>query len=95
MFRKIELSVLLDLSRGAESRKKILESLLLNAKNCSQISKEIGLNWRTVNRHLNLLIEEGLVRSASVGCRKFYKITPIGEKTVKDYLLNLPKTNRR
>jgi predicted transcriptional regulator len=94
MFEEIELSALLDNSRGAESRKKILKSLFLNAKNCSQISKEIKLNWRTVDRHLNLLLEESLVRSRTIGSRKFYKLTPLGEGIVKNQLLHLPKTDR-
>jgi predicted transcriptional regulator len=94
MFKEIELSALLDNSRGAESRKKILKSLSLNAKNCSQISKEIRLNWRTVNRHLNLLLDESLIRSASIGSRKFYKLTPLGEGIVKNQLSHLPKIER-
>jgi predicted transcriptional regulator len=87
MLMKIDFSVLLDSSRGADSRKKVLESLFWSAKNCSQISKEIGLNWRTVNRHLELLVKEGLVKSVSIGCRKFYKLTPRGEESIKNYLI--------
>ena len=42
--------ILLTLSRGAESRKKILSALLPGPKNCNQLSRETGLDWWTVKK---------------------------------------------
>lgn len=77
--------LLLSLSRGADSRKKILKALLSGSKNCSQIAKEVRLNWRTVNRHLQILAKENMVKSSGFGQRKFYKLTLTGEKVIRNF----------
>ena len=78
--------VLLTLSRGAESRKKILLTLLSGPKNCRQISQKIGLDWWTVQKHLRLLLKENIVNSSDFGNSKFYKLTPKGEAAIKAIL---------
>ncbi len=75
--------VLLTLSRGAESRKKILIVLLSGPKNCSQIAKEVGLDWWTVQKHLRCLMKENLVKSSDFGNSRFYRVTPIGENITR------------
>ena len=75
--------LLLNRSMGAESRKKVLNALFSNTKNCTQIAKEVKLNWRTVNRHLHILMKANLVRKVNFGTRDFYKLTSKGEETLK------------
>jgi predicted transcriptional regulator len=79
-----KLLVLLRFSRGAESRIKILEMLRLKPKNCNQLSKEVKLEWWTVQKHLEVLMKENLVRRVEFGRRKFYKLTPKGEKALTE-----------
>ena len=74
-----DLRLLLSLSRGANSRKKILKTLLHGSCNCNQITTKLGLNWRTTYRHLQILEKANLVKSFSFGQRKFYKLTQKGE----------------
>ena len=74
-----DLRLLLSLSRGANSRKKILKTLLCGSNNCNQITTKLGLNWRTTYRHLQILEKENLVKSFGFGQRKFYKLTQKGE----------------
>ena len=71
--------VLLTLSRGAESRKKILIALLSGPKNCSQIAKAVGLDWWTVKKHLVSLMKEKLIKSSAFGNSKFYELSRMGE----------------
>ena len=78
--------VLLSLSRGAESRKKILIALLSGPKNCSQIAREVGLDWWTVQKHLRCLMKENLVKSSDFGNSKFYRLTQKGEEAIKAIL---------
>jgi len=40
--------VVLLLSKGAKARRRILRALLPESKSCSQIAREVKLNWRTV-----------------------------------------------
>jgi len=75
--------LLLGTSKGLESRKRILNLLLSDAKGCNEIAIQLELNWRTVYRHLKLLEKGELVKVADFGQRKFYQITLKGENTIK------------
>lgn len=75
--------VLLTISRGARSRKKILHSLLLGPKNCNQLAKETGLDWWTVKKHLLTLMKENLIKSSPFGNSTFYRLSPLGEDAIK------------
>ena len=88
------ISVVLLLSKGAESRRKILEVLLYGPKRCNQIAKEVKLNWRTVNWHLQVLMEGNLIKSVGFGQRRFYKLTKNGEEAL-EYFQSKRKKNTR
>jgi len=75
--------VLLSLSRGAESRKKILSALLPGPKNCNQLSRETGLDWWTVKKHLLSLMKENLIKSSAFGSAKFYELSHIGDEVIR------------
>ena len=75
--------VLLTLSRGAKSRKKILLRLFSGPKNCSQIAREVKLDWWTVQKHLRSLLKENLVKSSDFGNSKFYRLSPLGEQVMR------------
>ncbi|XHH08982.1 MAG: winged helix-turn-helix domain-containing protein [Candidatus Bathyarchaeia archaeon] len=81
--RETAILVLLTLSRGAKSRKKILFSLLSGPKNCNQLSSEIGLDWWGVQNHLQRLLSEKLVESLDCGKLSYYEITSKGEEALK------------
>jgi predicted transcriptional regulator len=81
-----EITLLLFISRGAKSRTRILRAVLLTPKNCSQIAKEVNLEWWTVQKHLQLLLKKGIIKSLNVGRIKFYKISPNYEQTLKEIL---------
>lgn len=83
-----EISILFHLSRRAESRKKILKALLYSSKNCSQIAREVGLDWWTVQKHLCRLMKENIIKSSDFGNSKFYRLTPKGEDVIKALLSN-------
>ena len=87
--------VLLNLSRGAESRKKIMVALLTGPKNCNQLSKETDLDWWTVKRHLLSLTKENLVKSSDFEKSKFYKLTPNGENALNAVISNNPNEERQ
>jgi len=75
--------VLLSLSRGAESRKKILSALLPGPKNCNQLSRETGLDWWTVKKHLLSLMKENLIKSSPFGSAKFYELSRAGAEIIR------------
>lgn len=61
--------------RGAKTRRRIIQALRFNPKNCNQISKELRVDWWTVHKHLKLLERAGIIKSISFGRIKFYKFT--------------------
>ena len=75
--------VLLVLSRGAESRKRILILLLSGPKNCSQIARDVSLDWWTVQKHLRSLMKENIIKSSAFGNSKFYKLSSMGEEAIR------------
>lgn len=85
--------VLLSLSRGAESRKRILVTLLSEPKNCSQIAREVRLDWWTVQKHLRSLLKENIIRSSAFGNSKFYKLTSMGEEVIRALQSNNKKNS--
>jgi predicted transcriptional regulator len=78
-----DLSFLLHFSKGAKSRKRILNKLIYCTKSCNHLATDLGLNWRTAYRHLKILEKESLVKSFDFGERKFYELTLKGEKVTK------------
>ena len=73
-----EAFVLLYNSKGGETRRKVLQLLLEEPKNCYQLSKALEVTWWGVKKHLELLLEYGLVEKINVGKREFYKLTKLG-----------------
>jgi predicted transcriptional regulator len=74
--------LLLTFSRGAKSRRNILQELLLRPKNCNQIANGTKLDWWTVQKHLQHLISYNLVECLNFGQIKFYSITVKGKETL-------------
>jgi predicted transcriptional regulator len=77
------IQLLLTLSRGAKSRRNILKSLLLIQKNCSQIARDVKLDWWTVQRHLRLLLIEDMVESSTFGNSKYYRLSQKSKETIR------------
>ena len=53
---------LLIASRGGDTRIKILSLILNDPLNKNELSKSLGLNYRTVTHHLNVLIKNNIIR---------------------------------
>jgi DNA-binding MarR family transcriptional regulator len=71
--------------RGSSTRLQILKGISGTAKDRLQLAKELGIQWKAVDRHVRLLEKYGFAEEkATQGTAKFYELTPLGEK-----LLNL------
>ncbi len=53
---------LLIASRGGDTRIRILGLILNDPLNKNELSKSLGLNYRTVTHHLNVLIKNNIIR---------------------------------
>ncbi|MFQ6051575.1 MAG: winged helix-turn-helix domain-containing protein [Candidatus Hydrothermarchaeota archaeon] len=79
--------VILLVSRGGETRAKILKALNnseFGLLNTNQISNKIGMEWGTVKYEIELLKREGLIEEVESHHRtKFYTLTDIGKELSK------------
>lgn len=48
-------------SRGGHNRARILAALRERPRNANQLSEFLGLNYKTVLHHIDLLLEHGLI----------------------------------
>lgn len=48
-------------TRGGLNRARIIEALRVRPRNANQLGKELGLDYRTIRHHLDLLLRNGLL----------------------------------
>ncbi|WNZ29200.1 MAG: winged helix-turn-helix transcriptional regulator [Candidatus Bathyarchaeota archaeon] len=77
------IQILLTLSRGAKSRRNIMKSLHCQPKNCSQIARDVKLDWWTVQRHLQRLMKDRMVKNSSFGNIKYYRLSHNGKEIIR------------
>ena len=70
--------------KGGATRIKVLNTLT-TPKDRLQLAEELGVDWKTVDRHVQILNKYGFVREqAAYGTVRLYEVTPVGKM-----LLNL------
>ncbi|MFI5419694.1 MAG: winged helix-turn-helix domain-containing protein, partial [Nitrososphaerales archaeon] len=69
--------------KGGPTRLKLLDALG-SPKDRSQLAQELGMDWKAVDRHIQLLIKYNFIREdASFGAIKLYTLTAEGEKLLR------------
>lgn len=70
---------LLTKMRGSGTRTSIMQALV-TPKDRFQLSKDLGLDWTTINYQIGVLLKYGLVvEESAFGNVKLYKLTPVGD----------------
>ncbi len=64
-------------SKGGVMRMKIVISLKDFPQNANQLAQNLGVNYRTVMHHLNILEENGIVKSEGPKYGKVYFLTDL------------------
>lgn len=54
-------------TRGGPTRARILQALDERPRNANQIAEHLGLHYKTVRHHLDVLLENGVVRRHGEG----------------------------
>jgi DNA-binding MarR family transcriptional regulator len=71
--------------KGGATRIKLLNVLQV-PKDRLQIAEQLGLDWKTVDRHMQILNKYGFVHEqASYGTIRLYEMTPLGKMLLKLY----------
>lgn len=69
--------------RGSPTRVKLMNLMLSGQKNKLQLAKELGVDWKTVDNHMDMLLAAGLVHeSETIGSAKYYAVTENGKKVL-------------
>jgi predicted transcriptional regulator len=65
--------------RGAQTRLKLMRSLN-PPKNKLQLATALGIDWKAIDKHVQLLEKNGLIKTASTnGTATYYEVTERGE----------------
>ncbi len=68
-------------TRGGQNRTRIVEMLKIEPANPNRISEKLGLDYKTVQHHIKLLEENGVIVSSAKGAYgAVYFLTPYFEK---------------
>ena len=67
-------------SKGGRTRVRILKLIKERPANVHQISKELGLNYRTVKYHLGLMLEHRIVEKVGEDYGAIYPLPRSGRK---------------
>lgn len=62
-------------TRGGPNRIRILEALDERPRNCNQLAEDLNLNYKTVEHHLDVLEDNGIVESTDSDYGAVYLIT--------------------
>lgn len=66
----------------------ILQSLLQKEKSVNNIAYDTGINWRTADKHLDYLLEQGFVSKFYFAEQlKIYAITDLGKQVISQPVL--------
>jgi len=66
---------LLTATRGGENRARIIRSLSERPRNANQLATSLGLEYKTVRHHLDMLADHGVVESGDNEYGKLYFLT--------------------
>jgi DNA-binding transcriptional ArsR family regulator len=67
-------------TRGGMSRARIIQTLNDTPQNANQLANLLGMDYRTIRHHLQLLEKNRIITSAGEGYGKTYFLSPVMEE---------------
>ena len=67
-------------TRGGMSRAKIIQTLNETPQNANQLASLLGMDYRTIRHHLQVLEKNRIITSAGEGYGKTYFLSPVMEE---------------
>jgi DNA-binding transcriptional ArsR family regulator len=69
--------------RGSPTRIRLLNAMSASPKNKLQLAKELEVDWKTIDNHIDMLLQGRLVEERTVvGTSRYYGITTSGQKVL-------------
>jgi DNA-binding transcriptional ArsR family regulator len=72
-------------TRGGETRARIIRSLKERPYNANQLAEELGLDYKTIRHHIDLLIENKIVVSTGKRYGAMYFLSPDMEDSYEEF----------
>lgn len=73
-------------TRGGPTRARIIHSLEKNPQNANQLAQTLGLDYKTIRHHLQILVENRFLVTAGDGYAKVYFPSPVLESCHETFL---------
>jgi DNA-binding transcriptional ArsR family regulator len=67
-------------TRGGMTRARIIQTLNENPQNANQLANKLGMDYRTIRHHLEVLLKNRLITSAGEGYGTTYFLSPAMEE---------------
>ena len=67
-------------TRGGVTRAKIIQTLKETPQNANQLANLLGMDYRTIRHHLNVLEKNKIITSAGEGYGTTYFLSPVVEE---------------
>lgn len=69
--------------RGSPTRIRLLNAISSESKNKLQLAKELEVDWKTIDNHIEMLVQSRLVEERTVvGTTRYYAVTASGAKVL-------------
>ncbi len=68
--------------RGASTRQRILRQLV-QPMNRHQLARELGIDWKSVDRHVDLLLRHGLIEAVEGSGERAYRLSERGKRLLE------------
>ncbi len=72
-------------TRGGATRVRIIESLRDTPQNANQLANQLGLDYRTIRHHIDVLEKNRLITSAGEGYGKTYFLSSLLEENYSQF----------
>jgi DNA-binding transcriptional ArsR family regulator len=79
-------------TRGGMSRARIIQTLNETPQNANQLANLLGMDYRTIRHHLQVLEKNRIITSAGEGYGKTYFLSPVMEENYALFEEILKKT---
>jgi len=72
-------------TRGGPSRARIIQTLNETPQNANQLANLLGMDYRTIRHHLQVLEKNRIITSAGEGYGKTYFLSPVMEENYGEF----------
>lgn len=77
---------LLSATRGGPTRMRVLNALKKKPRNTRKLSIFLSMDYKTVQGHIRLLVENGILYTPKAGYGSVYFISPEWGKSINDFM---------